>query len=492
MRSKLLGVLLLATIIVGLLVASAPFGKAQASTNEGGIISSNTTWILANSPFTLTGNLLVSAGVVLTIEAGVTVNLNNYYMMVNGTLHANGVNSNQIIFNNGSAIYGAIVLNSDSGSIIENAVFSSGYITVNFGSPEIDSCSIFSINVEGGSPTISYNSIKGGISCLAYLKGSPIILHNVITGTTTFEGFSFAAGILVLDVPVTISYNNINHGIALTRYSSATISYNNITGGMINEGQNDADIYLVGLQAQIFGNNISGGKYGISLIQDYYSSTSADIHDNGISECTTAGIYSINTYTSMALPNNYATIEANSIVNNGYGIQSQGTNATLIIQGNTIANNEVGIYGSYSYPSTLTENNILSNSQNSIYWTSSSDGVAPNNWWGTTDQQAINQTIYDFKNDFTLGTINFVPFLTAPNPQAMPNPNEPLPTSNASTSPTPSTQPTSTPFPTPTVTPAIPEFQSLVFVLTLCMAVSLSVVVVKIGKRRTNKTIQIV
>ena len=67
------------------------------------------------------------------------------------------------------------------------------------------------------------------------------------------------------------------------------------------------------------------------------------------------------------------------------------------------------------------------------------EGISTNvnatyNWWGTTDTQAINQTIHDNKNDFNLGTVEFVPFLTAPNPEAMPNPNAPIPTPPAPTS----------------------------------------------------------
>jgi len=66
-----------------------------------------------------------------------------------------------------------------------------------------------------------------------------------------------------------------------------------------------------------------------------------------------------------------------------------------------------------------------------------------NNWWGTTDQQAISNSIYDSKNDFNLGTVNFVPFLAAPNPQA-PSLNTPIPTPHPSAS--------------PSTTPAVPEF----------------------------------
>ena len=44
-------------------------------TNVSGVISSNTTWSLANSPYLVTGNVLVNEGVTLSIEPGVIVKI---------------------------------------------------------------------------------------------------------------------------------------------------------------------------------------------------------------------------------------------------------------------------------------------------------------------------------------------------------------------------------------------------------------------------------
>jgi hypothetical protein len=62
-------------------------------------------------------------------------------------------------------------------------------------------------------------------------------------------------------------------------------------------------------------------------------------------------------------------------------------------------------------------NNLQGNTNYSLYL-QGGDVNATYNWWGTTNTQAINQTIYDFKYDFELGVGTFVPFLTAPNPEA--------------------------------------------------------------------------
>ena len=134
-----------------------------------------------------------------------------------------------------------------------------------------------------------------------------------------------------------------------------------------------------------------------------------------------------------------------------------------IIQNNAITGNSmVGIRFSAS-PTALSNNNIYSNTLN-VALTIADNVDAANNWWGTTDAQAINQTIYDNKNSNTLGRVNFVPFLSAPNPSAPSIQNvtitpfqtpTPPPTSPTQT-PTPSEMPNQTPTPTPASTPGSP------------------------------------
>ena len=86
------------------------------------------------------------------------------------------------------------------------------------------------------------------------------------------------------------------------------------------------------------------------------------------------------------------------------------------------------------------------------------------NWWGTTDTQAINQTIHDFKNNFNLGIVSFVHFLITPNSQA-PSLNTPISTPNPSIS--------------PTSTPTVPEFPSLAILPLLIAMLSIAVILMK-------------
>ncbi|MEQ9304352.1 MAG: hypothetical protein RJQ14_10610, partial [Marinoscillum sp.] len=63
----------------------------MAQTNVGGALSTNTTWTLANSPYTVTSSVTVNIGVTLTVESGVEVKFNTgTNVKVLGTLTANG------------------------------------------------------------------------------------------------------------------------------------------------------------------------------------------------------------------------------------------------------------------------------------------------------------------------------------------------------------------------------------------------------------------
>ena len=70
-----------------------------SQTDVSGAISSDTTWGISGSPYTLTGSILVPSGVTLTIEAGVTVKVNSgLYIKIKGTIIAEGTSSSLITF----------------------------------------------------------------------------------------------------------------------------------------------------------------------------------------------------------------------------------------------------------------------------------------------------------------------------------------------------------------------------------------------------------
>jgi len=118
-----------------------------------------------------------------------------------------------------------------------------------------------------------------------------------------------------------------------------------------------------------------------------------------------------------ASPNSLGIVSENLIHhNNGYGFVGA---ATAVIS-NTIIYNRVGTMIEEPATTTFTQNNILANSEYDVKATSATNLNldARMNWWGTTDTAAIDQHIFDWLDNSSLGFINYSPVLTMPNPTA--------------------------------------------------------------------------
>ena len=407
-RKSFASILILIMVVSSLtLMGINPLVKAQTGTNvESYVMTQDTAWTKAGSPYTLMGPVGVAKGVTLTIDAGVTVNLGSYYLEVNGTLAAIGTSGNPINFNSGSITFTSDSASwneqAGSGCIIEHAILDSTGMTAS------------------NSVKLDYDSLSGTLQV-----GPSIVSNSIITGTVIASG-------------------------------SAQIFNNTVTDGMVGSDGGDLSSGF----PTITNNTITG-----TLSQIFDTSGYAVITDNFISNCNT-GIRanSVPVFDGQTLP--IPLIQNNAIVNNDYGIAISvfdrfdvGSLSQLEIVNNTISDNTVGLSiseSSFDSGPTILYNNIQDNSNYSIClstYTSNSIN-ATYNWWGTTNQQAINQTIYDSKDDFNIGTVNFVPFLTTPNPEApsvteltrTPTPiSTPTPTQTSNQTITSATNPTQVP-----------------------------------------------
>jgi len=399
---KVAVVLLIVVMVVVLALDGVRFSAAQSGTPVSGTISVDTTWTKTNSPYNLTGPVAVRTGVILTIQAGVRVNLNRYYIIVNGTLRAVG-DSEQIDLKGGNITFTSVSSSwkeqTDSGSIIENSHLDDVY--VQSASPKISRNSINDIYVYGGAPSISNNSITNAIVTIK--DGSAIFSENAINASVFISG----------GTPIIL--NNTIHGQIRVSDGSPLI-LNNTIEGVISYDQYGRQIdkdygisFLGGANAYVAGNVISGVFREAGI---FIKAGAPIIQRNLIS----AGLYNIE------------------------------MSSTATIQNNTISGGRAGIListgeGSIAY-------NNIEGGLYSIYLGVANNINATYNWWGTADPKAINQTIHDFKNDFNLGTVNFVPFLTEPNAQAMPNASTvTLPTSSPAVSSTPISPSPSIPLP---------------------------------------------
>ena len=82
----------------------------------------------------------------------------------------------------------------------------------------------------------------------------------------------------------------------------------------------------------------------------------------------------------------------------------------------------------------ITNNDIYDNIEYNIKMSrrnqTTLDITAASNLWGTTDYNAISQSIYDSINDQSLGKVTFTPFFTAPYALSSTNANGPSHNSN--------------------------------------------------------------
>jgi hypothetical protein len=408
-----------------LLVFDAHFGGAQTGTNVNSVVGSNTAWTQAGSPYNLLGPTLVSSGVTLTIEAGAIVNLNTYYLQINGTLVIEGTSDNPAVINSSTTNAGQIEFTasstswnqqSDSGCIIKNAVLNQTVVSISDCSVYIsnnvfnDAAGMTTVNVaidtSGGSSVISNNFFN---ACGLNLDDNSTLTDNIIQGGIgIYGGYPYISG---NSISGGSSYFFIGRDwdrdystVAIEGQSSPTLIDNTLSSIAFDvEDGNGNDVF----DALIANNTINGG-IGIGS-----GTGTVVISNNIISGSGITGSSAIAT-----------TITKNLIINTNIGLQI----GDAVVQNNTIMNSQIAISLDSAVSPTITWNNIENSSQYNIKLSETSNDInASNNWWGTTDSQAINQTIYDFKDDFNLGNVSFVPFLTAPNPEAPTIPLNPFP-----------------------------------------------------------------
>lgn len=291
---KLASAVLITIIVIAMFLI---FNPVHAATSVSGSISTNTTWTKANSPYQITSWLTVQEGVTLTIEPGVTLDMNGWYMSVLGRLNAQGKSHDQIHFiaqKTDSFAPGIYLQQQTNSCIIENAVFDKVFLTI-----------------RGSTTQITNNIFLRSESAAIKVESSATITGN------TFD-----------DIPT--------EGISVTGTST-------VTNNLFNHTTGSATAIIASGTAYIANNQINDFYKGISL---YGANT---VENNIVTGCSEYGILS--TFSSATIKGNYISnnrygiggggrIESNTIVNNEVGI-SISQEAT--IKNNNLVSNQNGV-----------------------------------------------------------------------------------------------------------------------------------------------------
>jgi len=109
-------------------------------------------------------------------------------------------------------------------------------------------------------------------------------------------------------------------------------------------------------------------------------------------------------------------IKHNNISDNDYGIYLYYNSNYNIFKLNNISRNDIGIYiRGICRGNTFHYNNIYEIQNYSFYNTKTSNVTAENNYWGTTSQAEIANSIYDYYDDASKGIVDFIPYSYYPN-----------------------------------------------------------------------------
>jgi hypothetical protein len=419
---KVLAAAFITALLLSLLAGTLIVGKVQAATEVTGIIFSDITWTKANSPYNITGPTAIAKGVTVTIEPGAVVHFNTNTLEVNGTLRAIGTNAEPITLNGDYRGRLPVFGSSDYNGILEFTSESNSW------------------NAQTGTGCIIENA--NVISLSIYIHDVSVKLNDNV-----FSGY-YAWGTVDVDG------------------GESVISNNEITGGSLSIGGGSPLVSDNTVICQSI--NVNGGSPSIlnNLLQ------------TGISVSGDSNVRIANNIIAygkgFAATNGNVTFEHNLVLycSGGCSLNSE---ASVIIQNNTIAFNEYGIQSAQS-SAKIIYNNLENNTEYNLSLGSSSNFDATYNWWGTTDSSATSETIVDYKNNYNLGNVTFIPFLNELNPQA------PLISSfvEPSPSPSPSQSPTSTPSPTATPTPT-PTQEPSPFPTTLVISSVVTVTVIGLG-----------
>jgi len=409
----------------------------RAQIYVGGALTENTTWNDTTQYYIVVQNVTVPKTLTLTINPGVQVLFElNTSLLVSGTLIAAGTQADSILFLpedgdwNGIQFLSSTTkfdehLNYVAGSIlsfarIENAAFS--VVLQDNAGVLIESCKLsnasFGIYIKDAMNNVVRNCAIVNNDFGVFMASSYRARNNIFSNNRVSE--NLYVGIFV---------NNSSGMIVKNKFSGNYIS-NNLVGLYLgNDGPGDAGYNLVS------GNVFNHNDFGVRLFQD-----TSIVERNYIINSAVTGIQIVGA--------KHSAVRHNLIASNDlYGLAIDEGAQENYISGNSIEHNRNGVYfgrgkSGESVHNQFYANAIHHNSDtalvfrslpqqnflfNSIYKNKDTaaivnltnmTAIVRQNWWGTSDTNAINTSIYDAFDDTAKGIVDYRPILQLPDTAA--------------------------------------------------------------------------
>ena len=241
---------------------------------------------------------------------------------------------------------------------ITNNIISAGYTRLGAGICNSSDNTLIRDNTITGNTAEGDTRSGGGI----YNAGNSIstVVKNNTISDNPINSLSYGGGIISL-ASIEINGNTIsnNGGTGVSNTGNSIITNNIISNNSLKGINNSGDSVITG--NKITGNNINGKEY-----EDFFA------------YC--GGIYN----------SGFSTIDNNIITNN----QSHGVRTTLL--------------------NSFYKNDIHSNTDFDFYYVGTTDQIAINNYWGSTNSSVIDAHIYDYWDEITLGKVIYEPYATKP------------------------------------------------------------------------------
>lgn len=377
---------------------------AIAQTNVSGAYFSNTNWSKAGSPYYVTGDVQVPAGVTLSIEPGVQINFNgDYQILVKGYLMANGTKSLPIVLSSGSVTGKAMILFRSTNLSI------SQMCNLQFTGPkyalQLEDESEHSQSPTKLSGVLTVKNItltNTAVQTKGYATTASLVLDSATVSSTLIKGVYPRSETITLKNSVisnsTINSDSYNNGIIL---ENSSVNSSNFTLG------------CCGANFSILKSTVDNSTF--SDYNDYYKVTIRDSKitnspinlprsDNGF--IISNSVLSCNTGTYVLKCKNL-TMTSTEINGNASSTGIELFGGANKIHNSNIKNNSTALKINSNSTLTIDSTNFENNSVYNIQNLSASNISAKNNWWSTTDAAIIAAKIYDYYDNINYGIVDY-------------------------------------------------------------------------------------